>query len=891
MIKLEKLLHHVGKLPYHRALLVGLWVFLGCSEVDENGVRKPFVFSPPPKNNPPQAEDYTMTSCPAPEGCFDVSFWSNYKEFDDVCDVETITLNTDDDVVHCAAGIESGDGSSVCWWEETGEIVVDDNFGPVDGCDSFFITGGDANADGQLEPYTAVNGSIHVAFNTTTTGKPTFGGSCEVATTTGDVIDVLGCSGSFCRSLQVVQPEQTVNFAFTDSEFDCDSANATPVRTTPGPPGTIVVGGAGGDINNDGFWDYMSLFFGGTPGSCTIGIYFGDASGDTPPVCGGFASGVAYCSGVAIADVTGDDTKDWIYWGSTEDSEAPDQVIVAEGNLDTPGSACTDGLGFSNDQTLVPTVAGRIPDVSVCPRGEDANPGLCVPFTEANAVEIWVEEDSPPPPDQGPGSPLAGPAFVRDPLGPYPTGGSPDHILIGRDINRDGLPEVLTVNSNPRNYTVIFSSVDTEPDPLPLDGRVTADEPWQNNEEAMPVGLISDLMVVGIPKDTEAAGSSTGAVFSFKREGKRWVQQQKILPENPQQGMRFGYSLSVEEQIDTGEAWLVVGARTYNDFEGRVDFYQRSGDNWVYHSSLENSENDFLGWDVDINVDIPVGQEDPEWTAAIGAPSYRFEGKSSNTGAVFISYLNGQNWTPPAIPLNSDSVVGNNPGVGTSVAIDGDVIIAGAPRQRVDGNNGAGAVYIFSRGEISPWVLSNEILNPNPRTNEINGANFGHSVDVVKQVVYPRAPTGNYYYLVGAPRDTSEIAGGEVYIFGGGNAGYQRFRRPGGGAASEQFGHAVAFRDDLIGGNHYFLASTSLLKTGGAYLYDQPDFPDPWGPIKKIAIPGTDVFPASTAIIGEAVAAWSDFVAVSTSNLSTGNDAIYTDLVPIMFSGFEGDEN
>ena len=39
---------------------------------------------------------------------------------------------------------------------------------------------------------------------------------------------------------------------------------------------------------------------------------------------------------------------------------------------------------------------------------------------------------------------------------------------------------------------------------------------------------------------------------------------------------------------------------------------------------FETGQNDFFGYDVDINVDIPDGQEAFEWTMVAGAPSHRF---------------------------------------------------------------------------------------------------------------------------------------------------------------------------------------------------------------------------------------------------------------------------
>ena len=228
MIKLGKLLHYTAHVPYHWALLVGLWVFLGCSEVDENGVRKGFVFSPPPQNTPPQAEDFTMDTCPSQEGGFDASFWANYIFCDTVCDVETIPLDTEGYALHCAAGIVDGDGISACWWDENGDIVLNENLGPVGDCNSFAITGADFDNNGQPDQCTAFEGSVKCALNSTSTEKPTFNSFCEVGVYSGDIVDLLGCDGPFCRSMQLLQADQALNYLPPESDFTRDSENVTP---------------------------------------------------------------------------------------------------------------------------------------------------------------------------------------------------------------------------------------------------------------------------------------------------------------------------------------------------------------------------------------------------------------------------------------------------------------------------------------------------------------------------------------------------------------------------------------------------------------------------------------------------------------------------------------
>jgi hypothetical protein len=430
-----------------------------------------------------------------------------------------------------------------------------------------------------------------------------------------------------------------------------------------------------------------------------------------------------------------------------------------------------------------------------------------------------------------------------------------------------------------------------------MEGRVVADETWGGNVE-MPVGLISDMMVVGIQSEDEA-GLLAGAVWVFKRVGQQWVQTQKILPTSPMNNMRFGRSLSIEQQIDTGEAWMAVGAPTFNN-KGRVDMYRRVGDTWVYHSSLslpDGLTGSLFGQDVSINVDIPIDEEDPLWTVAIGMPGFIYTGESTSKGAVFISNLNSlDNWTIPGMPLattpGSDA---NLAQIGNSVAIDGDVIVAGAPQHIVSGQGLAGAIYVYRRSAAGTWAEETVFGNPDAINGEVTGgAYFGQQVAIAKQIIPPSVVTGNYYYLVGAPINTSEHTGGQAYIIqhsAGAITNYQRIFRPDQNEAEDRFGWEVAIGQDLTGGDHELLITSRHYgdgSQGAVFVYNQSDLNEPWIARQHLVI--TDLAanqPGFSANFGAAVAAWEGLIAVSATNAASNWDAIYTNPIIVHRSGFE----
>lgn len=259
---------------------------------------------------------------------------------------------------------------------------------------------------------------------------------------------------------------------------------------------------------------------------------------------------------------------------------------------------------------------------------------------------------------------------------------------------------------------------------------------------------------------------------------------------------------------------------------------------------------------------------------------------------MFFSFLNNLGlWTPGGIPLGAETLPGNNPQYGRSVAIDGDVIIAGGPTLQVDGNNGAGAVIIFTRGQFTPFAGNAPIVNPNPVTDELNGAGFGSDVDVVKQLIPPRNPTGSYYFVIGAPNPTSANPNGSIYVISPAD-GNVNLLRPQDLQGNDRFGRAVRFSEDLEAGDHRILAGTRGPGTGlsgAVYVYDQSQLNQPWEPVSEFVISGTDQPPGNSARVCEGVAAWHEngLVAIATSNAMTGNDAVYINTPPLLIDGFE----
>src|SRR5262245_40079709 len=82
-------------------------------------------------------------------------------------------------------------------------------------------------------------------------------------------------------------------------------------------------------------------------------------------------------------------------------------------------------------------------------------------------------------------------------------------------------------------------------------------------------------------------------------------------------------------------------------------------------------------------------------TAVIGAPGYPFDGTTTPRGAAYVFVRNGDLWTFQAKLVPNDGTADML--FGDSVAISGDIAVIGAPFQDLPGRPGTGAAYVFRR--------------------------------------------------------------------------------------------------------------------------------------------------------------------------------------------------
>jgi len=276
------------------------------------------------------------------------------------------------------------------------------------------------------------------------------------------------------------------------------------------------------------------------------------------------------------------------------------------------------------------------------------------------------------------------------------------------------------------------------------------------------IAMSGDTVVVGSPSEDSAAtgingddgdnsASAAGAVYVFVRDGATWSQQAYLKASNTDGGDFFGVSVAV-----SGDT-IVVGAR------------------------LEDS-------------------------TATGVNGDEGDNAAPGSGAAYVFVRNGETWTQQAYLKASNPDGGDE--FGSSVAISGDVVIIGAPKEDsnatgVDGDESnnlagnSGAVYVFVRDGVT-WSQQAYLK----ASNTDNGDDFGVSLAVsgATVVVGARFEDSNATGVDGDETSNSGSDSGAAYVFVREDATWsqQAYLKASNTGNGDWFGFSVAVFGDTV---------------------------------------------------------------------------------------------
>ena len=190
-------------------------------------------------------------------------------------------------------------------------------------------------------------------------------------------------------------------------------------------------------------------------------------------------------------------------------------------------------------------------------------------------------------------------------------------------------------------------------------------------------------------------------------------------------------------------------------------------------------------------------------TTLVGAPQEAV-GSDASQGAAYVFAGSGSTWTQQAELTASDGAADDN--FGRSVALSGDTALVGAPQHARGGNAYQGAAYVFSRSD-STWT----------RRAELSAAD-GAAWDTFAWSVALSADTA----LVGAPCAGGGNDGqGAAYVFAGSGSAWTQHAEltASDGASVDLFGWAVALSGDtaLVGAPQHAVGGND--QQGAAYAF------------------------------------------------------------------------
>ena len=118
------------------------------------------------------------------------------------------------------------------------------------------------------------------------------------------------------------------------------------------------------------------------------------------------------------------------------------------------------------------------------------------------------------------------------------------------------------------------------------------------------VSVSGNVTVVGAPYDDDN-GSQSGSVYVFRRNGSTWAQEQKLLPSDGALGALFGGSVSISGNV------AVVGAQDHENggYSGSAYVFRRNGSRWIQEQKLLASDGapfDYFGLSVSVSGDVAI---------------------------------------------------------------------------------------------------------------------------------------------------------------------------------------------------------------------------------------------------------------------------------------------
>jgi hypothetical protein len=218
--------------------------------------------------------------------------------------------------------------------------------------------------------------------------------------------------------------------------------------------------------------------------------------------------------------------------------------------------------------------------------------------------------------------------------------------------------------------------------------KLTASDAQPGANFGRSVSISGQRLVVGAWKD-DGAGKDSGAAYVFRHDGERWVQEQKLQPDDASAGDVFGWCAQLDGEV------VLVGAHEADAAApgaGAAYVFRLDGDRWVQEQKLvapDGEPGDWFGFSASLQGEL----------ALVGAYRPRGQkrgpaGAKGRPGTVYVFRREGGSWVRSAALGSSDGVAGD--AFGFQVSTHGGRALVGAWRTAQAGRE-TGSAYSFRK--------------------------------------------------------------------------------------------------------------------------------------------------------------------------------------------------
>jgi hypothetical protein len=325
------------------------------------------------------------------------------------------------------------------------------------------------------------------------------------------------------------------------------------------------------------------------------------------------------------------------------------------------------------------------------------------------------------------------------------------HILPAR-FELAGNHLIISVDTSGAIYPVTI-------DPLfSSEQALTASNAAADDQFGSAVAVDADTIVVGAPLDNSGTATDTGAAYVFVRDPSTGVftQQQILTASDAAADDQFGSAVDVDGHT------IVIGAPLVNSGTavdtGAIYVFTRNPldatDPWTEQQKLtvaDEAAGDRFGSSVYLEGHTLVG----------GAPR-KDDGTSTAAGAAYVFTRDPDDATDPWSQQQKLAAgdASAEDQFGTSVSLNGNTIVVGAPLDNLGTTFDAGSLYVFRRDQtvsLTPWTQQQKLIASNAGADD----RLGTSVSINANTI-----------LAGAPREDTAgfFDSGAAYVFTRGSA-------------------------------------------------------------------------------------------------------------------------